>query len=101
MSKNPYTVPIFRAQLTRALPQLVPDVHEEIVDAFNEFIPLTDGKIRTSQHLPYRPKIRIDWTGIKALETFTNMICRASNRIFVGCPLCQPSSIPGIQSPLT
>jgi hypothetical protein len=33
--------------------------------------------------------IRIDWTGVKALETFREIICRASNRIFVGRPLCE------------
>jgi len=71
ISKNPYHIPIIRAQLTRALPQLVPEVHEEVIDAFNDFIPLTN-----------------DWTGVKALETFRKIICRASNRIFVGRPLC-------------
>ena len=40
---NPYHVPIIRAHLTKALPQLMRDVHEEVVDAFNEFIPLTSG----------------------------------------------------------
>ena len=45
MRTNPYHIPILRSQLTRALPQLVPEIHEEIVDAFNEFIPLTSGKI--------------------------------------------------------
>ncbi|KAJ3502116.1 hypothetical protein NLJ89_g9030 [Agrocybe chaxingu] len=42
--KNPYHLPIVRTQLTRALPQLVPAVHEEVVDAFNDFIPATNGK---------------------------------------------------------
>ena len=41
---NPYHVPIIRAQFARALPQLVPEVQEEVVDAFNEFIPLTSGE---------------------------------------------------------
>ncbi|KIM39577.1 hypothetical protein M413DRAFT_447055 [Hebeloma cylindrosporum] len=69
---NPYHIPIIRAQLTRALPQLVPEVHEEVVDAFNDFIPPTS-----------------DWTSFRALETFMNIVCRASNRIFVGRPLCR------------
>jgi hypothetical protein len=41
---NRYHIPILRAQFTRALPQLVPEVQEEVVDAFNEFIPLTSGE---------------------------------------------------------
>jgi len=50
ISKNPYHIPILRRQLTGALPQLVPDLHEEVVDAINEFIPLTGGEIRASQN---------------------------------------------------
>jgi hypothetical protein len=42
---NAYHIPLIRTQLTRVLPQLVPEVHEEVVDAFNEFIPPTGGKI--------------------------------------------------------
>ncbi|KIM38977.1 hypothetical protein M413DRAFT_447338 [Hebeloma cylindrosporum] len=72
ISLNTYHVPLIRAQLTRALPQLVPLVHEEVVDAFNEFIPLTS-----------------EWTSVKASETFMDIICRASNRVFVGRPLCR------------
>ncbi|KIM39012.1 hypothetical protein M413DRAFT_12344 [Hebeloma cylindrosporum] len=72
INMNPYHVPIIRAQLTKALPQLMRDVHEEVVDAFNEFIPLTS-----------------EWTGVKASDTFINVVCRASNRVFVGRPLCR------------
>jgi len=45
MRTNPYHIPIIQGQLTKALPQLVPEIHEEIVDAFNDIIPLTSGKI--------------------------------------------------------
>ncbi|KAF8959646.1 cytochrome P450 [Flammula alnicola] len=72
ISKNPYHIPIIRAQLTRALPKLVPEVHEEIEDAFKEFIPATD-----------------DWTSVKMLDTAMKIVGRASNRIFVGTPLCR------------
>jgi hypothetical protein len=44
----------------------VPEVHEEVVDAFSEFIPLTGGEIQISKHLLYCPDIEIDWTGVKA-----------------------------------
>ena len=42
-------------------------------------------------HLLSYLDIRIDWTSFKALETFMNIVCRASNRIFVGLPLCKSS----------
>jgi hypothetical protein len=93
MEKNTYHVPLIRAQLTRVLPQLVPAIHEEVVDTFNEFIPPTSGEIGTFYRLPYYADIRIDWISVKASETFTNLVCRVSNRSFVGRPLCEPSSI--------
>ncbi|KAJ3514733.1 hypothetical protein NLJ89_g2200 [Agrocybe chaxingu] len=72
ISKNPYHVPIVRAQLTRALPRLVPGVYEEVVVAFKDFIPPTN-----------------DWSSIKVLDTMMKIVARASNRIFVGTPLCR------------
>ena len=91
MTENLYHIPILQTQLTRALPRLVPEVYDEVDNAFNELIPRTGGEIRTSQHLPYSPDTRIlkDWTSVKALETFMTIVCRASNRIFVGRPLCE------------
>jgi len=68
------------------------EVHEEVVDAFNEYIPLTNGEIRTSYHLPHHPDVRIDWTSVKASDTFMNVVSRATNRVFVGRPLCESSS---------
>jgi hypothetical protein len=44
VSKNPYHIPIIRAQLTRALPQLVPEVQDELQEAFKEYLPPTDGE---------------------------------------------------------
>ena len=44
-TKNPYHIPLIQGKITRALPQLVPEIHDEVVDAFNELLPLTDGKI--------------------------------------------------------
>jgi len=44
-SKNPYHVPIIRTQFTRAIPHFVPELHEEVTAAFNEFIPLTSGEL--------------------------------------------------------
>ncbi|KAF8965810.1 cytochrome P450 [Flammula alnicola] len=70
---DPYHVPIIRSELTKALPQLVPMMHEEVVEALNEYIPLED-----------------DWTCVsKTFEIMAQVICRASNRAFVGRPLCR------------
>ncbi|KAF9528911.1 cytochrome P450 [Crepidotus variabilis] len=72
INENPYHVPIIRTQLTRSLPLLVPEIHDELVQAFKHYIPLTD-----------------DWSEIKALDTAMKIISRTSNRAFVGAPLCR------------
>lgn len=53
LRENPYHVPILRSQLTKALPLLVPEVHDEIVAACNEFIPITEGKLSELQRLVF------------------------------------------------
>jgi len=72
LNKNPYHVPIVRLQLTQALPLLVPEVHDEVVMACNEFIPITE-----------------EWQSVRVMATMMKVVSRASNRIFVGLPLCR------------
>ena len=50
MKENPYHIKILRTRLKHALPLLVPEVYDEVDNAFNELIPRTGGEIRTSQH---------------------------------------------------
>ncbi|KAF8521636.1 cytochrome P450 [Hysterangium stoloniferum] len=69
---NLYHVDIFRTRLSRNLGQLLDDVSDELVKACADAIPVTS-----------------DWRGIRVIEAATNMICRSSNRIFVGAPLCR------------
>ena len=35
-----------------------------------------------------------EWKSVPALRSVQTIICRASNRVFVGLPLCEPSSCP-------
>ncbi|ETW81028.1 cytochrome P450 monooxygenase 51 [Heterobasidion irregulare TC 32-1] len=69
---NPYHVSIIRSQLTRNLGALFPDVREEIVASFNDIIPAKD-----------------EWVKYPAMETLMKIVCRTSNRIFVGAPQCR------------
>ncbi|KJA22747.1 hypothetical protein HYPSUDRAFT_40536 [Hypholoma sublateritium FD-334 SS-4] len=69
---NPYHLPLLSNRLRRSLAHLVPDVHDEITNAFQTYIPLTE-----------------DWTPIKCSSIVPKMVCQASNRIFVGYPLCR------------
>lgn len=71
---DPYHVGIVRSALTRSLVERFPDVQDEIVTAFTEHIPATEG-----------------WTNVLALPTIMKIVCRTSNRLFVGLPLCRNS----------
>jgi hypothetical protein len=51
ITENPYHVSIVRSQLTQALPLLVPEVYDEVVMACNEFIPITQGKCESPEHV--------------------------------------------------
>jgi hypothetical protein len=44
--KNPYEIDIVKRDLTRNLTVLFPGIYDEISEAFDEYIPRTEGKIR-------------------------------------------------------
>ncbi|KAJ3489333.1 hypothetical protein NLI96_g2200 [Meripilus lineatus] len=71
---NDYHIQIIRSQLTRNLSALFPDIRDEISTAFSELIPPSQ-----------------DWTTIVALPTLIQIVCRTSNRIFIGLPTCRDS----------
>ncbi|KAG5643941.1 hypothetical protein DXG03_009353 [Asterophora parasitica] len=73
ISQNPYHIPIIRTHLTRNLPVLFPAIREEVVAAFDDIIHLKDN----------------EWSSFNAMETMMPIVCRASNRLFVGEPLCR------------
>jgi len=79
---NPYHVPLARMQLNRALPKLLPEICDEIDQAFKR------SWIISYRGYPVITRVShldLDWTGIKALNI---SIARAMNRILVGLPLC-------------
>ncbi|RDB20446.1 hypothetical protein Hypma_012419 [Hypsizygus marmoreus] len=69
---EPYHVSSVRSPLTRNLAVRFPDVQDEIMTAFAEYIPLSE-----------------EWTSVLALPTIMKIVCRTSNRLFVGLPLCR------------
>lgn len=72
VERNPYHVGVVRTQLTRNLSIVFPEVLDEAIVALNELIPLSQ-----------------DWSAIKAFDTVKTLVCRMSNRTFVGLPLCR------------
>ncbi|KAF8574243.1 cytochrome P450 [Ramaria rubella] len=69
---NPYHLEIIRTQMARNLGNLFPDLHDEVVNAFEDNIPVTG-----------------EWTKIPASRTIQQIVARVTNRIFVGAPLCR------------
>ena len=45
MRTNPYHMHVIQSTFTRTLPILIPEVHDEVVHVFNDFIPATEGKV--------------------------------------------------------
>ncbi|KAK0205563.1 cytochrome P450 [Desarmillaria ectypa] len=69
---DPYHLDVVRGALTRNIGNCFADVQDEIKAAFNDLIPMTE-----------------DWVEIPVYETILQIVCRASNRMFVGLPLCR------------
>ncbi|KAH7886354.1 cytochrome P450 [Phlebopus sp. FC_14] len=70
---NPYHIAVIRSQLTRNLSILYPEIRDEIVTAFDDVLDLKDH----------------EWKNIPAFDAIQQVVCRTSNRIFVGLPLCR------------
>ncbi|SJL13071.1 uncharacterized protein ARMOST_16508 [Armillaria ostoyae] len=69
---DPYHVDVVPGALTRNIASCFADVQDEIKAAYRDNIPMTE-----------------DWVEIPAYDTIVQIVCRASNRMFVGLPLCR------------
>ncbi|KAK0196192.1 cytochrome P450 [Armillaria mellea] len=72
ISADPYHVEVIRGAFTRNIAACFADVQDEIKAAFRDHIPMTEG-----------------WIEVPAYQTALQIICRASNRMFIGLPLCR------------
>ncbi|KAF8552682.1 cytochrome P450 [Imleria badia] len=70
---NPYHVAVVRSHLTRNIDVLYPEIRDEIVTSFAEVLDLKGN----------------EWKSVPALIVMEKVICRTSNRVFVGLPLCR------------
>ncbi|KAI6115160.1 cytochrome P450 [Pisolithus croceorrhizus] len=73
VNSNSYHISVARIHLTRNLGLYYPDVKDEVHTAFEELLDLKDNV----------------WKSVPAVETVREIVCRASNRVFVGLPLCR------------
>ncbi|PBK90609.1 cytochrome P450 [Armillaria gallica] len=72
IAADPYHIDVIRGVLTRNIVTYFADVHDEIKAAFRENIPMFE-----------------EWTSVPLFETIPQIVCRASNRMFVGLPVCR------------
>ncbi|KAF8504637.1 cytochrome P450 [Russula emetica] len=70
---NNYHADIIRSKLIRIIPTIFQDIHDEVVLALNDIIPTVDE----------------EWVKVPIVRTMQHVICRISNRVFVGPTLCR------------
>jgi hypothetical protein len=87
----PYQILMVKGQLSRSLPQLIPELHEEAVLSFDQYIPATECKLSSLLLLSIAIYTRLftAWASIKAFDTIKKIVTRTSNRAYVGVPLCK------------
>ncbi|KAJ7620650.1 cytochrome P450 [Mycena polygramma] len=73
ITDNSYHVDVVRSKLTRNLGKCFPDLHDEIICAFDEILAL-DGT---------------GWKLVTVLPTIMTVVARTTNRQFVGLPICR------------
>ncbi|KAM6489258.1 Cytochrome P450 [Amanita muscaria] len=70
---DPFHLEIVRGPLTRNIGAKLADVQDEIIAAFDDFIPIQGD----------------EWTEVTVFDAVMDIVCRASNRMLVGLPLCR------------
>ncbi|GJE87319.1 cytochrome P450 [Phanerochaete sordida] len=73
--ENLYHIHVLRTTLNKNLASILPDAIDEIAAAFKDEL---DAKLGDGE-----------WTPLAVTDLFTRIICRVSNRSFVGLPLCR------------
>ncbi|KAI6016773.1 cytochrome P450 [Pisolithus microcarpus] len=73
INSNPCHISVARTHLTRNLGLYYPDIKDEVHAAFEELLDLKDNA----------------WKSVPAVETVREIVCRTSNGVFVGLPLCR------------
>lgn len=94
---DPFHFDIIRTQLTKNLARVFPDVFDEIDTTFKEVLPANEdgwysGSFRT--YPPTEAEWRLtEWVPVHVIKVARNVVARASNRVFVGLPMCQCFSL--------
>ncbi|KAH9992079.1 cytochrome P450 [Russula vinacea] len=71
--KDTYSTDVIRSKLSRDISVIFNEVREELIMAMDDLIPTCEDK----------------WVKVPILQTLQRVLCRTTNRIFVGVPLCR------------
>ena len=87
---NPYHVTVVRLHLTRNIEVLHPHIRDEVVTSFTEVLNLTENGEEYCSTCVFYALIwkHSEWKSVPALSVVEKIVCRVSNRAFVGFPLC-------------
>ena len=94
--EDSYHVDIIKGKLTRTLPVIMPDVVDELEHAVSHYIEAGEEgerhcyalvRLLVSSRLT---SVCTEWTAVSVMYTMHQIVARASNRVFVGVPLCKP-----------
>ncbi len=86
---DPYHAEVVRGALTRNIATCFADVHDEMKAAFEDNIPMTKSMETWQISDTTLADIVIDWIEVSAYQTVLQIVCRASNRMFIGLPICK------------
>lgn len=85
---NPYHIPVC-ARLTRNLGVLYDGIHDEIAASFDDVLP----DISHGASLIFMERSFLicsaGWVKVAAVDSAMQVVCRTTNRAFVGLPLCK------------
>jgi hypothetical protein len=85
-----YSTNIIRSKLMRDVAATFNETREELAMAMDDFFPICED----STWYRDRPRRKIyltqhaEWVNVPILQTLQRVICRSTNRMFVGIPLC-------------
>ena len=86
-------IPMVSSQLTRNIGALYPEIKDEISTAFHDVLDLTGNGEHPALILVhyYECVEQPEWKSVPGLNSVQKVVCRTSNRAFVGLPLCEHS----------
>ncbi|KAK0212481.1 cytochrome P450 [Desarmillaria ectypa] len=85
---DPYHIDVVRSALTRNIAACFPVVRNEIEASFKDEIPETEG-MSSASYISVLISAFSDWTKVHAYSSILQIVCRTTNRMFVGLPLCR------------